>query len=140
MIRRALLISVVSTLALTSLSACTASRREDLSSRYPVDRARAVVKLAEAGDVSAVHRLVELLDDDDAAVRMYAILALQRLTGQSYGYAYYGSQQQRSEAIQRWRAALRDGRVRVRGGEQMAAPRTAPSVSLVNHTRDTRTP
>lgn len=86
------------------------TRRADLSSRYPVDRARAIVHLADNGDIEAVHRLVDLLDDDDVAVRMYAILALERLCGETFGYDYYAPREARKAAIERWREALRQGR------------------------------
>jgi len=89
----------------------TARQRRQLASRYPPDRAQAIVRLAEAGDTQAVHTLVELLADDDRAVRMYAILALERLCGENYGYRYYDPPAEREAAIRRWRQALQDGLV-----------------------------
>src|SRR5262245_18940606 len=58
------------------LIGCNASvvQRQRLESDYPLDRARAAVALAEAGDTNAVQKLVDLLEDDDRAVRLYAIL------------------------------------------------------------------
>lgn len=60
--------------------------RRALQSSYAFDRARAAVRLAEAGDRQAVHALVDLLEDDDAGVRFYAIAALERLCGATHGY------------------------------------------------------
>ncbi len=59
---------------------CTgrAADRQRLRSANPLERAEATVRLAEAGDQEATHKLVDLLDDPDRAVRMYAILALRR--------------------------------------------------------------
>jgi hypothetical protein len=103
-------------LFLVGLAACqsTTSRREQLAFGTPVDQVRAAVWLAESGDAEAVHTLVGLLEDRDRTVRMYAILALRRLCGESYGYEYYASDTQRQAAVMRWQAALRDGAVTLR--------------------------
>lgn len=90
--------------------------RAELSSPSPVARARATVALGERRDPAAVHKLVDLLEDPDQAVRMYAILALQRITGEDFGYRYYDREAERQPAVERWRAALREGRVAVRTG------------------------
>lgn len=115
-------------LAAIPLSAgCTSNaiQRQRLGSDYPLDRVRAAVALAEAGDADAVHRLVELLEDDDRGVRLYAILALERLTGRTYGYVYYATQAERDAAVGRWRAALRNGEVAVGGRSRAATSRPA---------------
>ena len=87
--------------------------RHDLRSANPLDRAAGIRGAVDARDRSAVPRLVGLLDDDDPAVRMYAILALERLTGQTYGYRYYARPAERETAVERWRQALREGTVAV---------------------------
>ena len=118
-----------------SLVACQSSSRKELASPNPLERALAAVRLAEAGDAGAVHELVDLLEDSDRAVRMYAILALARLTGEDYGYKYYGSDLERALAVRRWRDALRAGEVVVRPratvseGEPDAPEPNDPSVS-----------
>ena len=91
-----------------------AAQRRHLSSPNPLERAKAVVQLAETGDRVAVHKLVELLEDPDRAVRMYTILALTRLCGRDYGYKYYKPEAERAAAVRRWRAALRNGEIVVR--------------------------
>lgn len=91
----------------------SAARREQLVSPYPLDRARATVHLAENGDAEAVDLLIELLNDQDRGVRMYTILALERLCGETYGYVYYDPEPQRAAAVARWREARRRGEVRV---------------------------
>jgi len=97
---------VIAAIACSALSCGNAGRRE-LASLNPLDRARGVVKVSQRPDPGAAHKLVELLADDDPAVRMYAILALRRLYGEDYGYRYYDPPAARAAAIQRWRAALR---------------------------------
>jgi hypothetical protein len=87
------------------------ARRQQLVSPYPLDRVRAAVELAEAGDAQAVDLLIELLEDRDRGVRMYAILALERLCGKTFGYKYYDSEPRRAAAVARWREARRQGEV-----------------------------
>ncbi len=98
---------------LTCLAACQArpaQQRKELTSGTAVQQATAAVKLAERGDEESIPRLVGLLDDGDPAVRMYAILALEHLTGETFGYKFYASQAERAAAVERWQAALRAGR------------------------------
>lgn len=87
------------------------THRELLKSPSAYERAAASVQSAEAGDGEAVHALVDLLDDRDDGVRMYAIRALDRLTGRMYGYEYYATESQRAAAVERWRSGLRSGEV-----------------------------
>lgn len=106
-----------------------AARRRALAAENPFDRAHGVVRASEGRDMGAVHKLVDLLEDPDSAVRMYAILALQRLCGQNYGYHYYESEPDRAAAVERWRAALRSGEPVLRAGTPTAAgpATTAPA-------------
>lgn len=97
------------------VSCCCAARREGLASANPLERARAAAKLARSGDLQAVHQLVDLLEDEDRAVRMYAILALRQLTGTTLGYQYYQSEPERRQAVERWRQALRAGQIPTTG-------------------------
>mgnify|MGYP003879937573 CR=1 FL=1 len=62
-----------------------------------------------------MHALIGLLDDPDIAVRLYAIAALRRLTGNDYGYRYYASDADRAAAVARWQAAARAGELTVGG-------------------------
>lgn len=102
----------------------TAFERQRLNSVNPMERVQATVRLAEAGDAAAVHKLVDLLDDKDPVVRMYAIMALTRLCGQDYGYKYYQADIQRAAAVERWREALRKGEVTVRAPARPHRPAT----------------
>jgi len=111
------------TLALAGACEGPAARRRQLASLNPLDRVRATVALAEAGDMQAVHRLVDLLEDADAAVRLYAIMGLQRLCGTTLGYEYFAPEAERVAAMQRWREALRRGQVFPAVRERRAAAR-----------------
>ncbi len=82
------------------------SARFRLESYDPAERIRAIRDVVKSGDDSLVPALVDRLDDDDAAVRFYAILALEKFTDTRRGYSYSGSIAERSEAIDEWRAWL----------------------------------
>jgi len=96
---------VVAALMLT-LTGCGPSRTpypESLNSQRPEERILAAKHAAEIGDRDVIGILVDRLEDDDEAVRMFAILALEKLTGTRHGYDYSADQVQRGRAIQRWR-------------------------------------
>jgi hypothetical protein len=108
--------------------------RADLRSGNALDRARGVVAVTESRDDLAVHKLVDLLDDPDRGVRMYAIMALERLCGETYGYRYYESAPRRAPAIERWREALRQGNVVLKSSWNDGAQH--PSPDLVSRDAD----
>ena len=67
------------------------------------------VRRKNSGDVVL---LVQNLNDDDPAVRFYAIEGLRRLTGDDLGYRYYDDDEQRQAALHRWNQWLKQ-----RGGK-----------------------
>ena len=63
-------------------------------------------KAVDNHDRSAIPQLVKDLNSSDSAVRFYAINALQRLTGETYGYDWtVDDRQLRFPAVERWRNA-----------------------------------
>ena len=63
-------------------------------------------KAVRKKDRAAVRQLVADLENDDPAVRLYAIGALRRMTGQTFGYQYYDGDEQRRQAVEQWRGWL----------------------------------
>jgi hypothetical protein len=58
-------------------------------------------------DPREVRQMVKDLDSDDPAIRLFAIVALRRLTdGETFGYQYFDDEHQRRPAIKRWQAWL----------------------------------
>jgi hypothetical protein len=57
-------------------------------------------------DSRDVAQMVKDLNDDDPAVRLYAIEGLRRLTGETFDYHYYDDEDDRQPAIARWRQWL----------------------------------
>lgn len=129
---RTLLVAAFIGLACFGCAGGGASNRERLKSPNAYERATAAVRSAEAGDAAAIHTLVDLLEDRDDGVRLYAIRALERMTGQTYDYQHFAPETQREVAVGRWREALRRGEVTLNGRVQRRSQlaREATPVSL----------
>ncbi len=104
---------------LIALPACAspAFLRDDIQSENPADRILAIRAVAEAGDTGSVPLLVDRLEDEDRAVRLFAILALEKITGHRFGYDYAKPNADRRRAVERWRAYVRVGGTGVAAGE-----------------------
>ncbi|MFI5454233.1 MAG: hypothetical protein ACHRXM_02165 [Isosphaerales bacterium] len=76
----------------------------------PLVRARAVGLGRRQPDSLVVPALVGRLGDADPVVRLAAHEELRRRTGQDFGYVPWASSEERSAAIDRWRAWLGQGR------------------------------
>ena len=77
---------------------------KDLSVKIP-----AFKHAVEADDRAALPEMVRDLDDDDAAVRLYAIEGLRRLSeGEDFGYRYYDDAEARKPAVEKWRQWLKE--------------------------------
>jgi hypothetical protein len=86
------------------------AREGTLDSENPAAKLYAIRKAGESGDRAAVPKLVESLENDDPAVRMMTINALERLTGERLGYNPYAPLHERHEAVERWQRAVDEGR------------------------------
>ena len=60
---------------------------------------------------SAIPYLVDRLTDSEAEVRMFAIMALQKITGLTHDYRYYQGASLRQDAVGRWRKWIVSKRV-----------------------------
>lgn len=68
----------------------------------PASKIYAIEDAVRHNDRSEIQYIVEQLDSDDPAVRLVAISALQRLTGETYGYCHYAPRADREESVRRW--------------------------------------
>jgi hypothetical protein len=98
-----------------------------LDSDNPAAKLYAVRKAGEAGDKSAIPKLVEALDNDDPAVRMMAIHALEKITGERLGFNPYGSVNERRECVDAWEQAVRDGRFGLKPADSKPSDQSKPS-------------
>jgi hypothetical protein len=102
----------------------------------PLVRARAVGLGRRQPDSQVIPALVGRLGDTDPVVRLAAHEELRRRTGQDFGYVPWASPEERSSAIDRWRAWLGEGRGSASGGAgpvptgQLTAPAAIPGKTL----------
>lgn len=92
-----------------SAGGCGGPQQVGFNANDPGAKLAAIIEAGREKDRSAIPHLIEQLESDDQAVRMYAILALERITGTRRGYRYYAPPAERQNAIRRWVRAYRDG-------------------------------
>ncbi len=93
-------------MALMTSCASHGSWQTRLTSDDPAERIRAVKHITDAGDIKLASHLVTCLEDEDTAVRFYAIMGLERLTGDRRGYTYHGTRKERVAAVNNWQKYL----------------------------------
>src|SRR5438046_10677977 len=81
--------------------------RARINSEDSSERILAIRQAGDQKDVSAVRLLVDRLEDEDAAVRLFAIAALEKITGQRFGYDYGQSAELRAKSVKKWRQYVR---------------------------------
>jgi len=70
-------------------------------------RIKAIVEAGRERDDKAVPLIVDRLEDEDEGVRLYSIIALEKITGERFGYDYGDSMSERAGAVERWRNFVR---------------------------------
>jgi len=76
----------------------------------PASKLYAIHSAGESRDRKNIPVLVEQLDSDDPAVRVFAINALERITGERLGYNPYADEATRRSAIDAWADAVKTKR------------------------------
>lgn len=88
---------------------CTSAREQlyaNFQNEDPSVRMQAISQAGKLKDSGSLPYLVDRLTDSERDVRFLAILALERITGETMGYRYYKPSQERAKAVQRWRQWL----------------------------------
>ncbi len=80
-----------------------------ITSKDPASKIPAIKKAVDARQTATAPQLVRSLDSEDPAVRFYAIRGLQALTGETFGYVWYGGDRERALAAQKWKLWLDEG-------------------------------
>lgn len=89
-----------------------------LQSEDPGDRVRALKRAAEMNDRDVLGLIVDRLEDEDEAVRMFAILALEKMTGTRLDYRYYAPAAERRRIAAAWRKYLREHGAKLASGSE----------------------
>ncbi|MBI5369562.1 MAG: HEAT repeat domain-containing protein [Planctomycetes bacterium] len=77
--------------------------RVNLTHNDPDVRIQAIGIALEEGSKEALPLLVDRLEDEDAAARMFAYHALRKLSGEDLGFHPYAGDAQRADEVRRWR-------------------------------------
>jgi len=81
---------------------CSPPVEVGFDSRDPQGRTIALARAADSDDEASVPEMINLLNSADSAQRMLAIRALERRTGETFGYRHYAPEDERLEAQSRW--------------------------------------
>jgi HEAT repeat protein len=92
----------------------------------PAIKIPAIRRAIDANDRSQIPRIVKELESEDSAVRVVAIEALERFTGQSHGYQWWQGPKENKTAIQRWNNSINNRPIDF-GIEPTTAPATRPA-------------
>ncbi len=68
----------------------------------PTKRIDAIVEASALEDPESLGKLIEQLESPDPAARMLAIRALEKRTGETFGYDHAAPRWERIEAVHRW--------------------------------------
>lgn len=79
------------------------SWKQKMESSAGVERAQAVMDVAEQNEWSDIPRVIERLEDDDETVRLMAVGTLREMTGREFGYKAYAPEHERRKSAERWR-------------------------------------
>ena len=88
------------------LGSCIPEPAPSFESESPNARLEAIAAAANATDETSLRKLVAQLDADDPAARLLAITALQKRTGETFGYLAADPGWRRHDAIERWNTYL----------------------------------
>jgi hypothetical protein len=95
-------------LGLCGVMGCTAPRPSpNIADADPTVKIAGIRQAVARKDRAALPALVEQLDSDDPAVRLFAMGALERFAGERFGYEYYFDEEQRKPSLARWREWLK---------------------------------
>ena len=92
--------------AVSSLACRGTLPTPNVAAEEPEARIPGIKRAGEAQDRSALPELVESLNDEDPAVRLFAIAALEKFTGDRFGYEYFLDEEQRKPSLAKWREWL----------------------------------
>ena len=90
----------------------------------PAVRIKAIVQAGKLRDQKSVPYLVDRLTDSESDVRFFAIVALEKITGEDKGYEYWEPASERKKAVKRWREYLEERNLTKPAGDQSGSGKT----------------
>ena len=105
-LRWLMMISVLSLTAAAGAGCHEPTGPRTVANPDPAVKVPAIKHAVAERDLGAAAAMVTDLESDDAAVRLFAIQGLRRLTGEAFGYDYYADPKHRAPAVERWKQWL----------------------------------
>ena len=105
--RSAFFLCLCAVFCLTGCEQIQTDSYRDFADDDPAARLAAITRAGRTRDKQAVPYLVDRLTDSEPDVRFFAIIALRKITGRTFGYRYYQPRQARAEAVLKWRQWLK---------------------------------
>ncbi|MCG3139143.1 MAG: hypothetical protein HJJLKODD_03022 [Phycisphaerae bacterium] len=103
---------------------------QQLSDSDPLQRIKGI-RAVQDSQQELWPRVVDLLDDEDSAVRFYAIMSLEKRFGTRLGYTYSAPSAQRRQYLEAWKSYLSQALGGVSGSSEQKPPE--PVVTSSNH-------
>ena len=117
--RQLTMVAAIITLALIALPGCTPPVSEGgFDAADPGSKLYAIRRADSPDDADKIPDLIAQLNSDDPAVRMYAIVALERVTGTRLDYDPYAPAHKRDAAVRQWADAYENGTIQAAPTEQ----------------------
>ena len=109
-LRSALFLCLCAAAGLTGCEPIQSDSYRDFADDDPAARLAAITKAGQTKDRQAIPYLVDRLEDSEPDVRFFAIIALRKITDETFGYQYYKPRHLRAEAVLKWRRWLKEHR------------------------------
>ena len=110
-------------LAFSTLACRGTMPTPNVAAPEPESRIPGIKRAGDSHDRSALPQLVESLNDDDPAVRLFAIAALEKFSKDRFGYEYYLDEDGRKPALDRWRDWLKQQQQQQQQRQEQPSPR-----------------
>lgn len=94
-------------LVLSGLSCTAPQPRPNIKDPETAIKIAGIRQAAARKDRSALPDLVAELNNDDPAVRLFAIQTLEKFAGERFGYEYYYDEELRKPSLARWQQWLK---------------------------------
>lgn len=107
-LRSAFFLCLFAAVGLTGCEPIQGDAYRDFEDDDPAARLAAITKAGRTRDDQAIPYLVDRLTDSEPEVCFFAIIALRKITGRTFGYRYYQPRRLRAEAVRKWRRWVKE--------------------------------
>lgn len=107
-LRLAFFLCLCAAVGLTGCEPIQADSYRGFEDDDPAARLAAITRAGRTRDEQAIPYLVDRLTDSEPEVCFFAIVALRKITGRTFGYRHYQPRRLRAEAVLKWRQWVKE--------------------------------